>query len=179
MGTFAMTGLLALVWTAAGAEPPPRVAVFREPGFPASGAPSSPDVLARACERAGAQVRFLDARGLADPTVLDPREIDIVILPCGRSFPAAARESFLAYLRGGGDFISTGGYAFQDLLLKEQLPDGGWNYGIVIKSQPGRSKSYGAMTAAGVASLYLTRDYLYPSLGCPCQGGHERWISER
>lgn len=59
----------------------------------------------------------------------------------------------------------------QDLYLKEQFEDGGWDY---LHEFGGRNKHrdnpYGSMTAAAVASLFLTRDILYPSLGCPCRG---------
>ena len=101
------------------AAPAGTVAIFREEGFPASGAASTGEVLAGALRAAGLDVRFLDAAELADPAKLAPGSIDIAVLPYGRSFPAPARDNFLAYLRGGGDFISTGGYAFLDLLLKD------------------------------------------------------------
>ncbi|MBI4606167.1 MAG: hypothetical protein HY721_29730 [Planctomycetes bacterium] len=94
-------------------------AIFREPGFPGAGAPSSPDVLERALAGAGFATRFAGAADLADPAVLAPGAFDLVVLPYGRSFPAAARDNFVAYLRGGGGFISMGGYAFLDLLVKE------------------------------------------------------------
>jgi len=55
----------------------------------------------------------------------------------------------------------------QDLFLKAQRPDGGWNYRV------GDTKdvSYGSMTAAAVATLFITRDYLTPQVGCPCRSG--------
>ena len=61
----------------------------------------------------------------------------------------------------------------QDLYLKLQFPDGGWSYGL-SKVQAVRMNSYGSMTAAGVASLFLTRDYLYRGAGCPCSGGKSK-----
>jgi len=54
------------------------------------------------------------------------------------------------------------------LYLQRQLADGGWNYG-----RPGLSKSkpsYGSMTAAAVASLFICREVLNPGQGCPCRG---------
>ena len=60
----------------------------------------------------------------------------------------------------------------QDLYLSEQFPDGGWDYGHEFGGKnTHRDNPYGSMTAAAVASLFLTRDILYPGLGCPCQGG--------
>jgi Domain of unknown function (DUF4159) len=59
-----------------------------------------------------------------------------------------------------------------DLYLKEQFPDGGWDYlhefgGTNVH----RDRPYGSMTAAAVASLFLIRDIVYPGMGCPCKGG--------
>jgi len=62
--------------------------------------------------------------------------------------------------------------AFQrvlELYLKKQRADSGWNYG-----RPGNwetQASYGSMTAAAVASVFITRDALNPGQGCPCRGG--------
>jgi uncharacterized protein DUF4159 len=54
--------------------------------------------------------------------------------------------------------------------LTDQRADGGWTYGAPSNPySPGNS--YGAMTAAGVASLYLIRDQLAPGQGCPCRNG--------
>ena len=95
------------------------VGVFREDGFPAKGAASSPQALYEALAAAGISVRFLSAADLADPAVLRPDAVDVVILPYGESFPAAAREAFVAYLHRGGDFVSMGGYAFNQLLVQQ------------------------------------------------------------
>jgi len=66
----------------------------------------------------------------------------------------------------------------QMLYIDKQQPDGGWNYGRQVHKQwPWTTAdnqqygTYGSMTAAGVASLYITRDYLYRGMGCPCRGG--------
>ena len=95
------------------------VGIFREEGFPAAGAASSPHVLHAALSAAGITVRFLSAAELADPAGLRPDAVDVVILPYGASFPAAARDSFISYLHRGGDFISMGGYAFNQLLVRQ------------------------------------------------------------
>lgn len=55
----------------------------------------------------------------------------------------------------------------QDLFLSAQRPDGGWNYRLKEE----REQSYGGMTAAAVATLFITRDYLTPQVGCPCRNG--------
>ncbi len=54
--------------------------------------------------------------------------------------------------------------------LEIQRDDGGWNYGS--RSQVHAVKpSYGSMSAAAVASLFIIRDKLYRGTGCPCKGG--------
>jgi hypothetical protein len=54
----------------------------------------------------------------------------------------------------------------RELYFKGQNPDGGWAY------QTGNS--YGSMTAAGLASLFIITDVLDPASGCPCTGGKTR-----
>ena len=54
------------------------------------------------------------------------------------------------------------------LYLKGHNSDGGWAY------QAGKGKSYGSMTAAGLASLFIIADFLEPNSGCPCVHGKSR-----
>ncbi|OHB85265.1 MAG: hypothetical protein A2V98_14970 [Planctomycetes bacterium RBG_16_64_12] len=46
-----------------------------------------------------------------------------MVLPTGETFPAKARPALVGFLRTGGDFIATGGYAFNRLVRKV---DGKW-----------------------------------------------------
>ncbi|HUX01751.1 MAG TPA: DUF4159 domain-containing protein [Phycisphaerae bacterium] len=64
----------------------------------------------------------------------------------------------------------------RDLYYAKQNPDdGGWNYGALGEDQA----SYGSMTAAGLASVYILADVLEPASGCPCRGGQsQRTASE-
>ena len=96
------------------------VGIFRQSGFPAKGAASSPATIAEILQEAGLETRFVDLAELSDPTRLRPSSYDLIVLPYGESFPATARDSTVYYLHAGGDFLSTGGYAFNNLLL----PDG-------------------------------------------------------
>jgi len=62
----------------------------------------------------------------------------------------------------------------QKLYLESQRDDGGWNYGmrpgLQQRNHPdGKEGSYGSMTAAAVATLFITRDFLYRGIGCPCK----------
>jgi Domain of unknown function (DUF4159) len=65
----------------------------------------------------------------------------------------------------------------QKLYLDTQRADGGWNYGMRGGFQdPAHPDgavvgSYGSMTAAAVATLFITRDFLYRGIGCPCKSG--------
>lgn len=63
--------------------------------------------------------------------------------------------------------------------LEAQFPDGGWDYGQHLKDQPERNRPYGSMTASAVASLFLTRQWLNPNLGCPCRNGRSSGHVER
>lgn len=62
----------------------------------------------------------------------------------------------------------------QDLYLRVQLADGSWNYGEHNAGIGNDTPGYGSMTAAGLASIYITADMLMPGGGCPCTKGHSR-----
>lgn len=96
-----------------------RAAVLRVPDLPVHGAPSSPEALASQLRIAGYEVDSLSDIDLANTDVLRADRYDLVALPYGESFPGAARETFTAFLRGGGSFLSVGGYAFQKLLYRD------------------------------------------------------------
>jgi len=62
----------------------------------------------------------------------------------------------------------------QGLYFRLQQRDGSWNYG---EHNPGRGKDkpgYGSMTAAGLASIFITMDNLNLASGCPCRGGRSK-----
>ncbi|MBN2450520.1 MAG: beta-galactosidase [Lentisphaeria bacterium] len=105
------------------AHPGGTVAILREAGFPTTGRTATPEQLAAIFRGGGAAVEFLGAAALADPLRLRPGRIDLLVLPCGETFPAAARPTFSRYLRGGGCFLSLGGYAFSRPL---SFADGRW-----------------------------------------------------
>lgn len=104
-----------------GAVSPGAVAIFKD-DIPASGAPSSPDELAGLLQEAGFATEFLTSEGLADSRQLARDRFDVLLLPYGASFPVAAADNFRSFLRAGGKFLSTGGYAFDNLL--ERTSDG-------------------------------------------------------
>jgi hypothetical protein len=94
----------------------PVVAVLDEPGMPQRGAPSSPETIAHVLSDGGMRVERLTAAQFGDSSQLNTERFDLIVLPTGETFPVEARETVLAFLRGGGELISLGGYAFQDLI---------------------------------------------------------------
>jgi len=72
----------------------------------------------------------------------------------------AMREASLV----GVEFPSDCLQKARDLYYSKQNADGGWHY-------TGGGASYGSMTAAGLASVYIIADVLEPASGCPCAGG--------
>jgi len=123
----------------------PRAAVLRD-RLPVFGAASAPERLAELLA-ASHDCEYLDAHALADPQRLNRQFFDMVVLPYGESFPAAAQASLEAFLADGGDFISTGGYAFQSPLLEE---NGAWRKADeVARTVPGRDLLAGVGFDAG------------------------------
>ncbi|MBM3492934.1 MAG: hypothetical protein FJX72_01230 [Armatimonadetes bacterium] len=83
----------------------------------------APDAVARVLRSSGFGVTILRPAHLRNRSVLDPKRLSAVVLPCGPFFPADCREAFLSYLKAGGSFVSTDGYAFDRLV---QRTDSGW-----------------------------------------------------
>jgi hypothetical protein len=109
-----------------------------ESGLPASFRPAhKPAELAAVLRAAGFGVTILKPGNFADPAVLTPAKLDTIILPCGPYFPQAAQATFLAYVKAGGSFLSTDGYAFDQLL---QLTNKGWSASGVEKTAANMDK---------------------------------------
>ena len=120
-----LTAYLAALVAASAAQAAPevaRVAIYKD-DIPASGAPASPDYLARLLDGPEFRSEFLNSEGLADARSLNRERFDILVLPYGASFPSKAADNFRAFLRGGGKFFSTGGYAFDNLIERSTT---GW-----------------------------------------------------
>ena len=110
------TALGGVASRASGAPPAEgQIAIFKD-DIPPAGAPSSPEHLARLLEAAGFGVAFLDAGQLAEAQSLSRVHFDVLVLPYGASFPVKAADNFRRFLRDGGKFLATGGYAFDHLL---------------------------------------------------------------
>jgi len=92
-----------------------RVAIYKD-DIPAGGAAASPDYLAGLLEHPACSTAFLNSEQLADTRSLSREQFDVLVLPYGASFPVRAADNFRKFLRDGGKFFSTGGYAFDNLL---------------------------------------------------------------
>ncbi len=101
----------------AGAAPGRPVAILCD-DLPVVGGASRPEVLAETLRGAGYEVALLDAAALADPAHLNTANFAVLILPYGATFPADAVDNLRAFLRQGGSFLATGGYAFDCPVVK-------------------------------------------------------------
>jgi hypothetical protein len=84
--------------------------------LPVAPAMASPDSLSRILRQAGMNTVLLNCRELGNANTFNHDEFEVVLLPYGPSFPVQAADNFRKFLRDGGKFLSTGGYAFDDLL---------------------------------------------------------------
>lgn len=98
---------------------PSRVAILADPAFPTYGAPSDPSYLAELLQAAGIEVQTLTADQLSAPGELSPARQSLLVVPTGQTFPAEARRNLVAFLHGGGDLLTTGGYPFHRPLVRE------------------------------------------------------------
>jgi hypothetical protein len=95
-----------------------NVAILRD-SLPATGTASGPTYLRSLVEQAGYGCAFLTAEAMADPNVLTAGRFDVLVLPYGASFPAAAAESLRSFCREGGSLFAFGGYPFDRLLAQQ------------------------------------------------------------
>ncbi len=91
--------------------------------FPVVGTATDPARMT-ALLRGDYDVSVLSAQELADPARFGRNRFDLLVLPCGESFPLAARSSVLAFLADGGDLLTAGGYAFRAPVVQDAT--GAW-----------------------------------------------------
>ena len=101
--------------TTSGTKPAGRVAILRD-DLPTSPATASPDYLSQIPQRVGIETTFMNCSEFGNSNTFNHDRFDVVILPYGPSFPVKAADNFRQFLREGGKFFSTGGYAFDNLL---------------------------------------------------------------
>lgn len=91
-----------------------RIGLLADSAFPKSAAASDPEALEPALKAAGFGVTRLLAGDLCKPERL--AEFDVLVLPQGPAYPAQGRDALFGYLKAGGAFVASGGYAFDDLV---------------------------------------------------------------
>ncbi len=139
----------------------PRIAILHD-DLPIVGKASDPVTLKELLDKLPGQpyeVDLLSARQLADRTVLSPLRYNTVILPYGESFPARAADTFRRFLRGGGNMLTMGGYAFNNLVGAEPakpaaaMPEeSSWHYRVPVEpGMAGKSLTFkGNLRCRGV-----------------------------
>lgn len=110
------------VWASA-AEQPPRAAILADASLPAVGCATPAATFEKALKNEGYEVELLDADSLSDSARFNAQQFDLLIVPTGASFPLSANASLLNFLKHGGNLLTTGGYAFDNLVIKE---NGAW-----------------------------------------------------
>ena len=86
----------------------PQVAVWRD-RVRTEGAASSPERLAELVKQAGGAPTFLTGEQIGDVATFSRDRFDLLVLPYGGTFPAAAQESIAGFLKKAGAVISVGG----------------------------------------------------------------------
>ena len=120
---FSFIAVLLLLSSGTYAEPY-RIALFHEPGMPAPAITPEPDFWENMV--AGLPGFQMERRGLKDlnnPTHFSRDHFDLLLIPTGASFPAAAADALISFLHKGGDLLTSGGYAFDALVIEDQ---GAW-----------------------------------------------------
>ena len=97
------------------APPGSRIAILREPTVARLPGHADPERLAQLLAAAGWQPVFLRAADLCDAARFNKPAVDLLVVPNAPFFPRAAVKNFRSYLKAGGAFFSTGGYAFDSL----------------------------------------------------------------
>lgn len=110
----------------------PRAAILRDE-LPVRGKASDPEELARLLD-GDYETEFLSAVDLANAERFNRRSFDLLVLPYGESFPADAQPALESFLGSGGNFLSTGGYAFNSPLVQS---NGKWEFAdqVVMRSE--------------------------------------------
>ena len=85
--------------------------------------PVSAEYAAGVFNRGGCDTKVLDRFMLANPSIFNAEAFDVVYLPYGNAFPAAAVESLKRFFADGGRIITCGGFAFRDMVFEPEEED--------------------------------------------------------
>jgi len=111
----------------------PRIAVLDlgfGSGSNAFGCVTDPETFERTLAPLGRVCR-LKGNEAAQPGVLCRRTIDLLVVPTGSAWPAAAAGALVDYLREGGSLLCCGGYAFDTPVY---FRDGRWQTKVALPS---------------------------------------------
>lgn len=95
-----------------------RAAILEEPALPIIGKATPASVFRKALARERIPLTPLSAADLSSGAPLADR-FDLLIVPTGATFPVEGRKALLAFLMAGGDLLCTGGYAFDNLVIRD------------------------------------------------------------
>jgi Glycosyl hydrolases family 2 len=97
------------------------IAVFKEEGFPSEGTPKklTPQWIYNALKDSY-RVRYIDSVDLSQSNLLNPRDIDLLILPYGETFPYQAFPAIKSYIMNGGGLMTIAGKPFWRALRKNE-----------------------------------------------------------
>lgn len=153
---------------AAAADGPARVAIFREE-IPPSGTASDPNRLSGLARAAGYRCTFVTASELADPARLTADRFDVLLLPYGGSFPAAAADNIRTFLESGGSLLTVGGYPFDRPLV---YTEDGWL--ATSEVEPSAASLRPLLAPASSSDLWRTsgRDISSETAGQSIDRGH-------
>lgn len=91
--------------------PKGRIAILKD-AYPKRPGNANPNLLGDVLRKHGYGITFLKSGDLADASIFNNSNFKCLILPYGPDYPYAATDSIRVFLKGGGSFLSTGGYAF-------------------------------------------------------------------
>lgn len=95
-----------------------RAAILDEPGLPIVGHITPTAAFRRVLDAEGIPLTALTADQLADAGRFNADLYDLLIVPTGATFPLQARRTLQAFLMRGGDLLTTGGHAFDNLVVR-------------------------------------------------------------
>ena len=95
-----------------------RVAILGDDDLSSGAGAASPGKIASILREIDYGVTLLGSGDVADPAVLDPKQFDVLIVPCAPAYPSEGRDALLRFLKGGGSLVSLGGYAFDRPVVK-------------------------------------------------------------
>jgi hypothetical protein len=138
----------------------PGIAILKD-DLPVVGIASDPEYLKEILDAIPGQpyeTTLISAAQLADRHFLTPERFTVVVLPYGETFPAPAADAFRRYLRSGGNMLTMGGYAFNNLVGAEPPKPGqptpeecSWHYRIPVTPEMGRQLTFeGHLRCRGV-----------------------------